>query len=299
MDKEQIEALIIARIQQIDGLKEKLEQYTLAVQSALYDSIIREYDNILSNYIQFYTVYSQFVTRNWMPFIQELINTFDSINTWNKDYFKAQQVERLEEVSTIVTQKLYEAYGLQSNGQVIQGGYIDSLLTHPGIKNQVGQYLHSEVIKPRAKPVALRELESLVKGSGNNIGVVQAFNNQFVYDRLQEADRITHSVYADELNLTAKLYIGALREGSRPFCIARAGKCFIDSEIKQFGTPSDKYGGYEDKSTGYFKGKPTAYNPFMNMGGYRCVHAWGAVTNRTALRLRSDLTEVNGALVIE
>jgi hypothetical protein len=305
MEKTEIEALILSRLKSIEELKQLLETLAASLETALYQAIVKEYDNILENYARFYTVYSSFVDQRWTPYIQEVINAFVKVQALNVDYFRAIQVDRVEQITSIVTAKLYETYGLQPTGQVIKGGYIDSLLNATGPKQQIGQYLVREVISPRSKPVALRELQHSIQGGQQAAGLTakrgafRSFNDQFVYDRLQEADRISHNVYADELKLTAKLYIGALRETSRPFCRARAGKVFLNSEIKLFGTPNDPYGGYSVKSDGYFHGKPTVYNPFLSIGGYRCVHSWGAISNVTALRIREDLTEVGGVLQVK
>jgi hypothetical protein len=66
---------------------------------------------------------------------------------------------------------------------------------------------------------------------------------------------------------------------------------FTSDEIKLFGTSKDKYGGYEDKKTGYFQGKSKTdvYDPFTQCGGYNCRHTLNYISFALAKRMRPDL----------
>lgn len=299
MDAEEIAELVRERLRRLDDAYRELSVLAGAVENSLYDLLIQNYDNYVGNLSRFYAAYAVFVEKEWLPLVSEIMATFRQIETWNESYFEAQQIERLGAIRNKVEKRLLSMYGLTPTGKVVKGGYVDALSSHPDAAESLARFLMREAVAKRKKPIALRELGWLVKGN-NGPGLMVRTMNTFVFDRMQEADRVVQTVYAEELDLTAALYSGGTIDGSRPFCKARNGKVFLYSEIEKFGTSADTYGGYADKSRGYFAGKPTnGYNPFVQMGGYSCRHSLGFVTNRTALRLRSDLKEVNGVLTIK
>ena len=302
MTLKEIEKLIIERLGLIEAKQEELRQLALAVEAALYDAIVNRYDDIAKKYSLFYSVYADFVQEHWRPFVAEVVKVLDNIIVWNEDYFLAQQGNLLADIRTKAKTRILEVYGLTEKGAVIKGGYIDGLNNATIIKDRVGQFLASNVAQNQEKPASLKELSKVIRGRKDPeiIGAARTFSNQYIYDRLQEADRIAQTVFADELGMQAMYYIGALRETSRPFCKARAGKVFLTEEVNKFGTPEDKYGGYENKKTGYFKGKPKAgYVPAVMLGGIRCVHTTGYITNETALSARKDLQVIDGRLRIK
>lgn len=299
MDAEEIAILIRQRLERLDGAYRELTLLAESVQSSLYDLLTQHYDDYVKNLSRFYAAYALFVEKEWLPFVSEIVSTFRQIETWNEDYFLAQQLTGLDAIRGKVEKRLLSMYGLTPTGKVIKGGYVDALSGHPDAAESLAKFLMRESVAKRKKPVALRELGWLVKGN-NSPGLMVKTMNTFVFDRMQEADRVVQTVYAEELTLTAAMYSGGTIDGSRPFCKVRNGKVFLYSEIEKFGTPQDLYGGYSDKSKGMFSGKPTTgYNPFVQAGGYACRHSFGYIANRTALRLRGDLTEVNGVLTIK
>jgi hypothetical protein len=89
------------------------------------------------------------------------------------------------------------------------------------------------------------------------------------------------------------LYQGGIIATTRPFCKKRNGKVFTRDEIKLFGTSKDKFGGYERKGDGYFKGKyKSGYNPLTDAGCYNCRHFYNWISNRLAIRLRPELKPI-------
>lgn len=298
METEEIVQLIRERLAKIETAQGELMILAKAVENSLYDMLTQNYDDYLKNLSKFYAAYAVFVEKEWLPVVSEIVSTFQQIEEWNGAYFEAVQGARIDAISKKVSERLLETYGLKSNGSFVKGGYVDMLTANKEAGDSLARFLVRESVAKRAKPIALRELGWVVKGTELSSGVIQSTMNSFVFDRMQESDRIVQTVYAEELELTAAFYSGGKIDGTRPFCKARNGKVFLKEEIQKFGTSADTYGGYSDKESGNFAGKPkNSYNPFVSCGGVNCRHSWGYIANRTALRLRNDLKEVNGKLV--
>lgn len=299
MNEQEIAELIRVRLQHLDDARRELTVLAESVESTLYDLLTQNYDDFVKNLSRFYAAYSVFVQKEWLPLVSNIVATFRLIETWNADYFNAQQISRIDAIGNKVEKRLLSMYGLTPAGKAIKGGYVDALSNYPDAADSLARFLMRESVAGRKSPIVLRELGWLTKGN-NGPGLMVKTMNTFVFDRMQEADRVVQTVYAEELKLTAAMYSGGTIDGSRPFCKARNGKVFLYSEIEKFGTSADAYGGYADKSRGYFSGKPTTgYNPFVQAGGYACRHSFGFVSNRTALRLRPDLIEEKGVLTIK
>lgn len=210
------------------------------------------------------------------------------------DYFAALDVAGYQKLRAPLTAFLTASLGIDSNGVPVAGGYLATIAGDTTVARQVLTY----AFQAQASGVGLEAyktgLQMLVLGSGpgvpNGLGMVQALYKTAGEDFAQ-ADRTLHSIAAKELGLSAYLYNGGLIASSRPFCVARNGRVFLDAEIALFGTPKDPYGGYSKKSEGLFSGKPDPYEPLVNAGGYGCRHYFHAIPAVVALSLRADLAE--------
>ena len=210
------------------------------------------------------------------------------------DYFAALDVAGYQKLRAPLAAFLTARLGVDAQGLPVAGGYLATIAGDTTVARQVLTYAY----QAQASGVGLNAyrdgLNALVLGSGpgapNGLGVVQALYKNSGEDFAQ-ADRMLHSLAAKELGLAVFLYQGGLIDSSRPFCVARNGRVFLDVEIARFGTKTDKYGGYARKEEGYFSGKPDPYTPAVDLGGYRCRHFLHALPAVVALSMRDDLAE--------
>ncbi|GAB2866055.1 hypothetical protein [Hymenobacter ruber] len=212
------------------------------------------------------------------------------------DYFAALGLTDYQRLKAPLTGFLTARLGLDSSGQLVPGGYLSATMgaVKDGLTKQVLTYAYSA----QASGVGLNGyrdgLNALVlgsgPGSGNALGVVQELYRSAPED-FAKADRMLSVLSGKELGLTAYLYQGGLIESSRPFCIARNGKVFLDWEIELFGTSKDKYTGYTNKKEGLFAGKPDPYDSWSDLGGYNCRHHLHAIPANVATRIRPELAE--------
>lgn len=120
-------------------------------------------------------------------------------------------------------------------------------------------------------------------------GLLKSFFEEKLPDPYVKLDRFIGGKYAVDLQLNYAIYQGGIIGTSRPFCIERNNKVFSRDEIMKFGTSADEFGGYDDKATGHFQGKPDPYNPFIDIGGFRCRHAFDWISDELAFHLRPEL----------
>lgn len=87
-----------------------------------------------------------------------------------------------------------------------------------------------------------------------------------------ENEREVDKQYADELDFQFYQYTGGLVNLTRDFCEEKVGKVFHESEIYAWAAQS-------------WKGKSNPYDPFVDVGGYNCLHTLRPITVEMA-RLR-------------
>lgn len=275
-----------------------------AAQSVLYDSLIEELlvslkgeqiantsENI-SSLAVIDKVWGKFVQDEIIPIMRKYVSDLREINALNAEYFGVfTETKRImNEIESDINKNTYERLGVNRQGGVIKGGYLDSLIRDETVKNEVKKLTYKAIVSERVtKKEYIQSVKELVKGSDGKMGALDRHFDTFAYDTFTQHDRSVSWQYADRLNLKYAAYLGGLVEDSRPFCKVRNGKTFSKDEILKFGTPKDTYGGYTNKSKGEFKGKPNEYDPVLDCGGYRCRHSLNFMTEKEARRRRPDL----------
>lgn len=224
---------------------------------------------------------------------QHLIDIFEA----NVAYFEAIS-SSTSGVIDAQYQAMLTAFGISANGTLESNGYLYLLQNDNSVQRKILNYITSSATS-KIESKAFREgFKSLVVSTEESTGLVKSLYEGLEVQPHYDADRLNQDGFGTALELHACLYTGGTIATSRPFCVRRNGKVFLDSEIELFGTPFDKYGGYSDRKTGYFQGKPkSGYNPFRDLGGYRCRHFLNRISNEEALRRRDDLRIVDGKLV--
>lgn len=192
---------------------------------------------------------------------------------------------------------LERTFGIDADGTPLPNGYLSTFLNDTGANRALLQYAYQAQASGMGLDAYRAGLEDITLGGASG-GLLSKLHAE-ASDTFSQADRALQGLAADELGLEAALYQGGLIASSRPFCKIRNGKVFLRSEIEKMGTKADTYGGYTSKKDGEFSGKPAAYTPLVDAGGYSCRHAWHFVSNVVALSLRPELREdEKGRLVI-
>lgn len=171
-----------------------------------------------------------------------------------------------------------------------KGGYLQSIFDSDDPVIQLKVAALRAIVTKRSLVDFKKDLEILMKGRDDTPGILEKHYGTHLYDVFQQYDREVGRLLAERLGLKYAIYQGGLIKTSRPFCIERNDKVFTVDEISKFGSSKDKYEGYEDKTSGYFRGKPLIYNPFVDLGGYNCRHQLDYISNELGaiLRLQQD-----------
>ena len=175
-------------------------------------------------------------------------------------------------------------------------GWLTYVNGDESLSDRVREFTKMAVITRIAYSDFLKALNIEIKHNRQIPENIRSDLEVIVWDVFAEFDRQVGYRSADCLGYRAAIYEGGLVDYSRDFCRERNGKVFTFDEIKLFGTSQDIYGGYTDKESGEFKGKPQlSYNPFFHQGGYECRHAYSYIPDRLAVRLRPELKDIWGA----
>lgn len=238
-------------------------------------------------------VQQEFVDEVGVNVVKGIAKAFIGLHNLNERYFKALLPGRKSRVANaggrILTQTNAKI-GYKA-GNIVKGGFLHDLANSQSVFDRIKQ----EALKAIASGESLNQfrgrLDEFIKGKGDTDGEVRKYWKRMTYDIYMQHDAQTQLGYANDLGLVFAVYQGGLIESSRPFCIERNDRIYHKSEIEKFGTASDRYGGYTNKSAGEFQGKNAGYNPLQDRGGYNCRHRYDWISTERALRLRPDAKE--------
>ena len=272
---------IKARIEEILKKQAAFEKLVSSLQDDFLEAVLLQFKELVTDPESLDAFFVQFVRDYHVPVIEHLSKDLLSIIESNIAYFQGQTL-----IDDYIVQKLgdalRESFGFTASGEISQVGYLQDIVQDTSVKRT----FRSQLIKLNPDSINKRtakEIKDFIAGNDEKMGIWESFYSatdsagSSIFDSYQKADRIAQNVFSDELKLNAALYVGGVISGSRKFCKDRNGKVFLRSEIASWQTLE-------------FSGKPkTGYNPFTDLGGYRCRHHLSWILDTTAMRLDKDL----------
>lgn len=288
-----------ARIGIIAKWQKALAKRVKNAENVLYEMLADSFSTLRTKPAYIVKVWDAFYTETYAPLFSRFTADIQQIPAINTEYFAGSVAEaKAADIAKVVGNAIDERLGIDAAGKIIKGRYMDTLLKDTTAQRNVQQFIYrTRAVK--SDTVVKTQMKELVRGVKDQGGEISKFFDTNVYDTYQEADRLAQNVNAEQIGLPAAIYVGGIIDGSRPFCIARNRKIFTREEIADFGTPQDTYGGYSDKSTGSFGGKPkNGYDPFTQCGGHRCRHHLSWVSKEYAVRLDKGLEITEAGLLI-
>lgn len=285
------------RIKKISEKQDQLEKAVIAAEQFLYEFILGYWGVLRDRPSTFNKYWRMFRGDKWNPLLRQFSMDIEFVLSVNGEYFEsAKRTPEFRKLVSKVNGHIMDRFGMGPENEIIKGGYLDSLLNDESAKRALQQFLYRT--RARKDDFKLKiEAKELIQGAKEGGGIISRFFDDNVFDTYQEADRMTQNDYAQELGMQAAIYIGGIIRDSRDFCRVRNAKVFTREEIGKFGTPDDQFGGYRNKSIGYFDGKPkTGYDPFLQCGGHRCRHHLSWVAPEVAVMLDATLQNKNDVL---
>jgi hypothetical protein len=291
------EDLAKRRLTAIEALQEALANDLSEAQTLLYEGLLQRLEDIQADPETINAVLADFNQAVHLPVVVAFGESLLELVDLNLTYVKAVggvTDAQLASLRAPLDGWLRQMYGIGADGKPIAGGYLGSLLTDTTVGRQLKLFAYQSQISgvgPEAYRKGLKELITNTSASGGSQGVFERLYAE-AFDQYNISDRLLQSMTAETLGWTAFLYNGGLIKSSRAFCVVRQGKVFLKSEIDKFGTKADAYGGYTNKATGDFNGKPSSgYDGQTWCGGWGCRHSLSSIPNTVAMNLRSDLKE--------
>lgn len=277
------------RIDKILSNQSKLESLVVDMQNSFLEAVLFQFKELATDPYTYDVFFVQFVRDYHLPIIQQLSkDLFDLINS-NSDYFKKEALASQDSIWKI-SDLIRSDFGISSDGNVAAIGYLSDISKDTTVKRNFKSYLTKIYNAEYPINKTRSEITKFVKGTDESLGVWESFfnaagnGNTSIFDLYQKADRYAQNEFAKELELDASLYVGGLISGSRQFCKDRNGKVFLREEIRDWSKLS-------------FAGKPkNGYDPFTDLGGYRCRHHLSYISNATATRLDKSLILINNKL---
>lgn len=282
--------LIESKIKQILKRQSEFALKLRDIQGVLLEEILTIYPYIVNSNDVYETMFIQFNNTYHLEVIQQLLNDVIWILDENESYFLSEAPETSKAVISDVKRELYKAFGI-TDALEMGNGYFRDVWQNTTVKTTVRDFIFKEQ-RNLTMTEAREALRKFVKGDGTEFGIYERFYNKSddynpttIFDLYQKSDRVAQNVYAEQFKMQAAIYIGGLVDATRTFCKDRNGKVFIRSEVESWENLT-------------FAGKPkVGYNPFEDLGGYRCRHHLGWISNNTALRLDKTLKQdANGVL---
>lgn len=245
-------------------------------------------------------IYVDFTKSHVLPATARLATTFLEIPTLNRDYFRMQAdtkrlQQKVERITGAADRYIRTRIGLDANGNLKPGGYLQTLSADTTIQSELRRILGESIDNGLDVRGLRRELDNYLKGrpplrriEGQpvpRVGALEGRFNKYAFDLLQEADRSVNLRFSTELDLQFATYAGGVIENTRQWCCERNGLTFTREEMEAFNK--------EDWS-----GKKGDCEVFG--GGHRCRHGWMFIATTRGLKARPDIKEVlrDGAYVL-
>jgi hypothetical protein len=279
------------RLEAIAALEAQVAAAAEGTQRDLYERLLARLQDVHADPGLLPALLQEYATATLVPLAYTYGQAMLHLPALSVSYFEALDVAGYQALRLPLTDFLTKRLGVDAAGNIVQGGYLDLMAGNTTVRQQVLTYAYSAQASGAGLESYRQGLKTLVLGGDKPAeGLVSALYRES-YDDFNRADRQLQAISAERLGLQAYLYNGGVIKSTRPFCLARNGKVFLDSEIQLFGTKSDAYPGYTNKSQGLFSGKPEPYSPFVDLGGFGCRHGLSAIPPAVAMRLRPELQE--------
>lgn len=253
-------------------------------------------DGVISNSTKNIST-SRFIKRLQKDFANEdgfktvkfLVKDLTKLNGLNGDYFKSiPQVKntKISHIEQIVLKKMMQKLGFDlKKNQVVDNSFLDDLVKMDSVYNRV----KAEALRSVVNKVPLSKFRQRIDELVEDKGLIRRHFNTMSGDIYSQFERESSNQMRIGLKLQFAQYSGGTIGTTRDFCKERNNKIFHISEIENFGTDEDAFGGYSSKPD--FQGKTDPYDPISDLGGYNCRHTLDWISDRMAVRRRPDAAQ--------
>lgn len=291
----------------VDRLDKKLARMVVGSQKSLLEALMTELSSSLvqrsgtiansaTNITRTNRIINT-VTRNWvadkgMEIARFVAGNIFDIENLNRQYYTTfLNSQKVAGVGSGVLGRVLAKYGVNPDGSLDPDGYLFEAMTDTSVSRRIKSMVSGSVQSETKIGKMKTDLRGIMGRGGT--GIVEGKIADALPNGLLQVDRDTNTSFAVDLELNYAIYQGGTIQTTRDFCDVRNGKVFSRDEILDFGTSSDEFGGYTNKSAGEFTGKNKGYNPLVDLGGYNCRHGYDWISDKLAFTLRPELKTKN------
>jgi len=276
-----------ARLKYIDDKETELVGGVKKLQSRLWDKIegliakLRTEDGKVSNTASNYSLLGQ-IRRiekeiHDGPKKEIIANLLDNLlgqEKLVKKYFNEVLELNRPAVETKVHKSLLNRIGYDGDGFVKSGALYDLWNDDTEIRS-----IRAQTVKAIAGGQSFSQFQTqmrtLIIGDGEKPGISESVFRTVTMDMYAQNDRALTKHYADELGLDKFIFQGGLMNNTRDFCRQRNNGIFTRKEIEAWSKLS-------------WEGKSKVYDPFLDVGGYRCKHCLDPVSDELAAEIERE-----------
>lgn len=181
---------------------------------------------------------------------------------------------KLEEIKQKTVEVINKKLGVNADGTIKTGGFIDKMIADKGIQKKIIAESRKAITNGYDLQTLKSKLKTIIVGSPEQNGVIQQHYNTYSKDLLNSVSNNYSNMFAKDLDLQHAIYSGGLIKTSHPICIQNNGKIFTRDQIEALK---------EDPRIVKMYGDHIAdYDPFQLPGGYGCLHSWDWITQDLA-----------------
>lgn len=285
-----IVALSRERTKLVDNIINALDKRTGTAQNALFRAMVEDFvdkldkdgdrikntqrnRDLVSNIDKVYESY--ITTGQGAQLAASVVSGVSRIVQFNQKYFHSfGEKAKLAPVDKEVKETVGAWLGITQKGGVEKNGYLETLVKDYDTLQTLKDMGMNVVIGQKGFFEARKDMQDYIKGGEGKTGRLKSYYNNYVYDMFSQVDRSAGKIYGDKLQLNYAIYEGGIIKTSRQFCKDRNGKVFSREEIAEFDPQ---------------EARPPGYDPFRDLGGYRCRHHLNWVPDAVAFAMRPEL----------
>jgi hypothetical protein len=163
-----------------------------------------------------------------------------------------------------------------SGDKISTGGVFAGIARDLSNLSEVKRLATQSIASGQGFETMMRGLRDLYLRQGDGrLGKIERDIRTSVFDVYQQNDRLINKQIAEENGLKHYRYSAGTVESSREFCINRVGQVFTDKEIRSW-------------SSFDWQGKSTPYDPFVDVGGYNCMHVLDPISQELYEESKGD-----------
>jgi hypothetical protein len=232
----------------------------------------------------------------------QVVSTTTQLTAISNNYFEVVLEGNLPKIFKSViakTDKLINLYIGLENNKLVTGGFLDSYFKDPVLGTELKQMISKAVTGNLPIKDLVTLLRDKITGTDEKTGGLERKFNQYAADLYQTYDQAYNKTIGNELGMKYFIYLGGIIDDSRDFCVAHNFKVWSVEEAQDWPTWTPAQGTYP---AGYvIKAKDVnevpsylsyaGYDPLLNVGGPRCRHKLGWISEDLARDMRPDLKE--------